>query len=390
MLAIIPARGGSKGIPRKNLREVAGVPLVAYSIVHALRTPSVDRVVVSTDDAEIEAVALEYGAEVVRRPAEISGDTATSESALVHALDTLRERDNYEPDLVVFLQATSPVRKSGAIQEAIDQLRAAEADSLFSANVVHGFVWRDDRGALESVTYDYRDRRRRQDAPVDLVENGSIYVFRPWVLRETNNRLGGKIVTYRMDAIEGFQVDEPGDIELMETIIRTAPETYGITDAAAPDWSAVDLLVLDFDGVMTDNRVLVSTDGTEAVVCHRGDGWGIARLRDAGLEMLVLSTEVNEVVAARCRKLSLPCIHACDDKLSTLEQLAAERGLDAAKIAYVGNDANDLDCLRWVGLPIVVADAEAEVLGAARYVTARPGGRGAVREVAERLLAARR
>ena len=123
ILAIIPARGGSKGIPRKNLQPLAGKPLLAYTIEHARATPAVTRVVVSTDDVEIASVAQQYGAEVIWRPAEISGDTATSEAALLHALDHLRDNEGYEPDLVVFLQATSPLRRSDDIQRAVETLQ---------------------------------------------------------------------------------------------------------------------------------------------------------------------------------------------------------------------------------------------------------------------------
>src|SRR5947208_9069855 len=125
--------------------------------------------------------------------------------------------------------------------------------------------------------------------------------------------------------------------------------------------SAICLLALDFDGVMTDNRVLVDQDGREAVWVHRGDGWGIARLREAGVSVVVISAETNPVVAARCRKLQIDSIQGCDDKLIALQLLARERNIDRESIAYVGNDANDLDCLKWVGLPIAVADAESEV-----------------------------
>jgi len=151
----------------------------------------------------------------------------------------------------------------------------------------------------------------------------------------------------------------------------------------------VRLLAVDFDGVMTDNRVYISEDGREAVACNRGDGWGIARLRDAGVEVVIISTEVNPVVRARARKLAVDCVHGCDDKLSALRRIVDDRGLDASQVAYVGNDANDLSCLRWAGVPIAVADAEPVALEAARLVTTRPGGRGAIREVAEWILAAR-
>lgn len=148
------------------------------------------------------------------------------------------------------------------------------------------------------------------------------------------------------------------------------------------------LLVLDFDGVLTDNRVLVDETGREAVWCHRGDGWGIARLRDAALPVVVLSTEENGVVAARCRKLRVPCVQGERDKLAALRRLAAEAGVGPEAVAFVGNDVNDADCLEWVGFPIVVADAMAMVRPLARYVTALPGGHGAVREVCDWILAA--
>jgi YrbI family 3-deoxy-D-manno-octulosonate 8-phosphate phosphatase len=158
--------------------------------------------------------------------------------------------------------------------------------------------------------------------------------------------------------------------------------------AEGPDLEAIRLLVLDFDGVLTDNRVLVSQDGAEAVWCHRGDGWGIARLKERGMRIVVISTEANPVVGARCRKLGLDFVQACDDKLSALRELAGSLGLGPEQIAYVGNDVNDLDCLRWVGTPIVVADAMPEVHEVARLVTSRPGGYGAVREVADWLIVA--
>lgn len=390
-VAIIPARGGSRGIPRKNLRSVAGKPLVAYTIEHAKATPSIDRVVVSTDDVEIGTVAARYGAEVIWRPAEISGDRAPSEAALLHALDELAARDGYRPDLVVMLQATSPLRRPDDVERAIQTLLAEGADSLFSACMVHGFLWHRDEQGLSSVAYDYRDRRMRQDGPEDLLENGSIYVTRHDLLRETRNRLGGKIAVHRMHVLDSFQVDDPADLVLMERLLGG----QGVSNGGAPDAGPiggldVDLLVLDFDGVMTDDRVLVDQHGIESVSCHRGDGWGIARLRDAGVPIVVLSTEANPVVAARCEKLRIDVMQSCDDKLRQIRQLAGARGVAASRIAFVGNDVNDLPGLRWVGVPIAVADAAPDVRAACRYVTHRPGGCGAVREVAEWILAARR
>ncbi|MBI4915362.1 MAG: acylneuraminate cytidylyltransferase family protein [Acidobacteria bacterium] len=221
VLAIVPARGGSKGIPGKNLLALAGKPLIAYTIDQALATPTVTRLVVSTDSGTIADVALAHGAEVVRRPAPLAGDEAPSESALLHVLDELRAGEGYEPDLVVFLQATSPLRTAADIQQAIATLKREKADSLFSAGPSHGFLWRNGPAGPVPLNYDPQARPRRQEAPEDLVENGSIYVFRPSVLRDLGCRLGGSIAVYRMSALDSWQIDEPADIPIVEFLLRT-------------------------------------------------------------------------------------------------------------------------------------------------------------------------
>lgn len=385
ILAIIPARGGSKGIPGKNIRPLAGKPLLSYTIEHARRTAAINRIIVSTDDSQIGRVAIKYGAEVIWRPSEISGDEATTESALLHALDYLKHTEKYEPEIIVFLQATSPLRRQDDIQLALDQFHQEAADSLFSACLLNGFVWRQHGGSIKPFSYDYQNRERRQDAHQDFVENGSIYIFKPWVLRECNNRLGGMIAMYEMDTLDSFQVDEPGDLNLIEQLLALKD-----CHKHAPDLSQIQLLVLDFDGVFTDNRALVDQNGVEGVFIHRGDGWGLARLKQAGVAVTVLSTEQNPVVAARCRKLDIPYTQSCDDKLSALQQLAAERSLQPQDIAFIGNDVNDLAALHWVGHPIAVQDAVTQVRDAAEWVTQQRGGYGAVREVCDLILEQRR
>lgn len=217
-LAIIPARGGSKGIPRKNVRPLAGKPLIAHTIEHARQAHSVSRVVVSTDDPEIATVSQHYGAQVVWRPAEASGDTASSESALLHALDFLEQTEGYQPDLVVFLQCTSPIRRPKDIDQAVQTLLDEDADSLLSVVPFHLFIWRLVDGQGQSVDYDYHRRPRRQNRQPEYMENGSIYVFKPWVLRQFDNRLGGKIALYVMDSWSSVDINTLRDLELCEWI----------------------------------------------------------------------------------------------------------------------------------------------------------------------------
>jgi YrbI family 3-deoxy-D-manno-octulosonate 8-phosphate phosphatase len=145
----------------------------------------------------------------------------------------------------------------------------------------------------------------------------------------------------------------------------------------------VRLIAFDFDGVFTDNTVIVAEDGVESVRCWRGDGLGLSALRRLGLGLVVVSTETNPVVSARCKKLKIECHQGCASKIRTLEDIAKSAACTLEEVAFVGNDVNDTDCLQAVGLPIVVADAHPHVVSLAAYVTREKGGRGAVREVCD-------
>ena len=218
-IAIIPARGGSKGLPRKNIRNLANIPLIAHSIIHAQEAKLVDKVYVSTDDREIAEISKDYGAEIINRPDELAGDTASSESALVHAVGQI-ESTGIAIDLVVFLQCTSPIRTGTDIDNAIAKLKAENADSLLSVSPSHRFLWEEVDGVAKSINYDYRDRPRRQDMQPQYVENGSIYIFKPWVLKELNNRLGGKVVLFPMSEAAGWEIDSPLDFEIAEFLLK--------------------------------------------------------------------------------------------------------------------------------------------------------------------------
>ena len=215
IIAIIPARGGSKGVPRKNVRPLAGKPLIAHSIQDAQESTLIDHVYVSTDDQEIATVSTQYGAKIIDRPAELANDTASSESALIHAIEAL-ENQNINPDLLVFLQCTSPIRTGADIDQAIAKLNAQQADSLLSVSPSHRFLWEEVNGVAKSINYDYRHRPRRQDMNPQYVENGSIYVFKPWVLKEHQNRLGGKIALYVMSEMAALEIDTIDDFRMIE------------------------------------------------------------------------------------------------------------------------------------------------------------------------------
>ncbi len=220
VVAIIPARGGSKGIPGKNLRLICGKPLLAWSIMQARAAKSIDSVWVSSDSNDILAVAEEYGAIPIRRPEELSGDAASSESAWLHALEQI-EHSGANVDLIVGMQATSPIRDASDLDAAIGQVKRESLDSLLTVTEVEDFFnWRIGSDGPESVNYDYRSRKMRQLIEKRFLENGSFYIFRPEILRAFNNRLGGKIGMHVMERHKMFQIDNPEDIILCESIMR--------------------------------------------------------------------------------------------------------------------------------------------------------------------------
>jgi len=220
-VAIIPARAGSKGIPGKNLVPVCGQPLLYWSVRQALAAKEIDSVWVSSDGEEILEAAKRAGARTVRRPAALASDTATSESAWLHALDEI-EGQGERVSRIVGMQPTSPVRESSDLDQALRQFERERLDSLLSVSEIQDFfVWEAaDGGEFRPVNYDYRNRRRRQAIRPQYRENGSFYIFRPALLRREQNRLGGRIGAFVMAAHKIFQIDSPEDIRLCEAVMR--------------------------------------------------------------------------------------------------------------------------------------------------------------------------
>ena len=376
VVAVIPARGGSKQVPRKNVLPVGGVPLVQRAVAVAMASGLIDRVIVSTDDPEIAGLAHAAGARVVDRPAALSGDSASSEVALLHAVDALAD----DAEVIVFIQATSPFIDADALDFAIKRVKSGREDVVFSAVETYGFLWQQSDDGAVGVNHDHRSRPRRQDRQPHYLETGAFYVMDAAGFKHARHRFFGRV---------GFETTpESGSVEI-DTV-----EQLGLAQALAPLLDRqveidVDAVVTDFDGVHTADTASISADGDERVTVSRSDGLGVRLLREAGVPVLILSTEQHPVVAARAAKLRVDVRHGVDDKAAALIAWAADQGVPLDRIAYVGNDINDLSCLAIVGWPIAVPGAHESVLSAARVVLRREGGAGAVRELAERVLRAR-
>lgn len=397
VLAIIPARGGSKSIPRKNIRNFAGYPLLVWSISAAKESKYVTRVIVSTDDEKMARVARKFGAETpFLRPSKYAQDNSTDLSTFVHVLKWLDRHEGYKPDVVVQLRPTSPIRPRGLVDKAVKILLAhPDADSVrgvVPAGQNPHKMWRltGERSPMKSLLdvegIDEPYNAPRQILPPVHWQTGHIDAIRSATILK--GLMSGKnIYPIVIDPSFTADIDNLRDWERYEHVVTTAGLDMvwpGLPKRPLP--KRVRLLVLDFDGVMTDNRVWVDGQGTETVAVDRSDGLGIARLKAAGVEVLVLSSEANPVVAARCRKLNLAWKQGLKDKAAALQAALASRKLDLSEVVYVGNDINDLDCFSLVGCAVTVADAASEVLQAADVILSRAGGHGAVRELCDVLI----
>ena len=376
--AIIPARGGSKGVPGKNLRRVGGRSLVERAVDACIAAELIDSVYVSTDDPDIARAAEAAGAWVIGRPPELSGDLASSESALLHALDQLTAA-GASPEVVAFVQCTSPFIAPGDLDRGVELVARGRADSVFSAVATYDFLWRSSggQGLVSGQNHDAAYRPRRQDREPDYRETGAFYVMATEGFRAAQHRFFGRTAVVEVPELTAVDVDHLHDLTLAGALASV------IEPVRAVD---VDVVITDFDGVHTDDAASVDQDGRESVRVSRADGLGVERLRAAGVPLLIVSKETNAVVRARAAKLGVEVLHGIDHKGAVVRDWLAARGLPAARAAYLGNDVNDLAPMAEVGWPIAVADAHPLVRQAARLVLTRSGGQGAVRELCDLVL----
>ncbi len=212
--AIIPARGGSKAIPKKNIIPFLGEPLITYTIHQANTSELIDETYVSTDDDQISEVSRNAGAKVISRPKELAQDDSTTEAAILHAIDQIPQ----STEIVVLLQCTSPLRREDDIDNAIRLVRDGEYDSALSCCEDHSFYWEEEQDTAVPVNYNPKERKMRQEMNQRYRENGSIYVTDRDVLVEEECRLGGDIGIYEMPKELSYEIDTPEDYRIVESI----------------------------------------------------------------------------------------------------------------------------------------------------------------------------
>lgn len=220
IIAIILARGGSKGIPKKNILDFCGKPLIVWTIQQCISSEFISEVWVSSDSDEILDIAKQYSVKTIKRPHSISDDKSTSEEAWQHAIEEIEK--NNKIDFVFAPQITSPIRETKDIDNAIKLFLSKKYDSLFSSCIAEDlFFWENNKvNNMRSVNYDYRNRQRRQDIQEQIIENGSFYIFRPKIIKEFENRLGGNIGHYKMELWKMFEIDNFKDLKLCSVLMN--------------------------------------------------------------------------------------------------------------------------------------------------------------------------
>ena len=368
-IAIIPARGGSKSIPRKNIKMLYGKPLIVWTIKQALAS-KIDEVYVSTENGEITDIAQKAGAKIIKRPIKLAQDDISTESVLLHASKVLK--DDY--DIMILLQCTSPLRFPSQINEAIDLFIKEKADSLVSVYKNEKFLWKDGK----PFNYDFKNRPRRQEKEWELAENGSICIFKKEILLKEKNRLGGKIIFYVMPKWMSLDIDEEDDFKMAEFLMRTK-----YLEKLKP--KNIKLVIFDVDGVFTDGGVYLDGDGEEMLKFSRIDGKGIELLKKK-CKIVVISSEVSAIVIERMKKLDVECYMGIKNKLEVYEQLKKTLKLKDEEICVCGDDIQDICILEKAGFSCCPANAQEEVKRICNFVSSKKGGEGFVRGVCNLIL----
>lgn len=399
ILALIPARGGSKGIPRKNIKSFAGYPLIAWSIAAAKQSQLVTRIIVSTDDEVIAAVAREWGAETpFLRPAEFAQDKTTDLPVFEHALTWLEDVEGYHPDIVVQLRPTSPARPKNMVDDALQiLLRHEEADcvrGVVPAGQNPFKMWRfTGEGkplspllAVEGIPEPYN--APRQILPPVYWQTGHIDAIRTSTIVEKKSLTGEVIYPLVIDPKYTVDIDTLPDWAKYEALVYSGLEMVSPGASRRPMPDVIKMIICDFDGVVTDNLVLTDQDGRESVTASRSDSMHIKKLRELGIEVMILSSEPNPVVLARAKKMGVEAMHGIgmQDKGRVMREVLARKNVPPENVVYLGNDLNDLPCFEVAGWSVAVADAYPEVIRVADHVLTRTGGHGAVRELCEIVL----
>lgn len=382
-VAFIPVRGGSKSIPLKNIKFLGGRPLIYWTLDATVNCQEIDIVIVSTDSQEIRKVVQEYGSSkvvVIKRSESVSTDMASTESVM---LEFARDYDFIN---IILVQATSPLLSSLDITKGINKYLENGIDSVLSVVRQKRFMWEEKKGAVQPINYCPEKRPRRQDFTGFIIENGAFYITSRQRLLLTGCRISGIIAAVEMAEETYFEIDEPSDWAIVEGLLRIR----NMTKVDEKILKNIKCVITDSDGVLTDGGMYYSETGDELKKFNTRDGMGFQILKEAGIITGLITSENVELVKRRAEKMKIDEIFlGIKNKRKILDEVCRKYNFKYQEIAYIGDDINDIEILKAVGLGCTVNDGVDAVKNIADIVTNANGGKGAVREIVELIMKAR-
>lgn len=402
IIAIIPARSGSKAIKDKNIRNFCGHPMIAWTIAAAKLSKNINRIIVTTDSEEYADISKYYGAEVpFLRPKEISKDNSKDIEFVEHLLNWLKNNENIVPDYLVHLRPTSPLRNPNIIDKAIDSILADKnATSLLSAHVMgypaQKYLKIEESGYFNGITGKIFIAYPRQELIKSYQGNAYVDILVPSKIQNAD-LYGDKMLPFITD--ENPDIDNINDLintNNIELVKKYSSEILEYLNDFKPYFGShkeylgipknIKCLICDFDGVFTNNKVITDQYGNESVVCDRSDGYAINILKSKNIKCIVISQEQNEVVKARCKKLNIECFTGINKKIDILKEFLDKNNYSKDEVVYIGNDINDLECIQYLPFSAAPIDAYDIVKNEVSVILNRKGGEGAIREFVDKYI----
>ena len=383
-IAFIPARGGSRSILLKNIKIFCGKPLIYWVLIELEKAKSINKIIVATDSSEIEEIVIRYNfskLEIYHREKENATHTSSTESVIFEYFSNSQVSDS---DIFLLVQATSPFTQSKDFDLAVNKYINNDYDSLLSVVRLKRFMW-DDNG--NSLNYDYKNRPRRQDFNGILLENGAFYINKIKNIKQSGNRIYGKIGFYEMTEFTSLELDEPEDWDIGEFLMNK----FIITKRSKDILNNIKLLVLDVDGVLTDSGMYYSEKGDECKKFSTKDGKGIELLHKSGIKTAIITLENTKIVEKRAEKLKIKYLYqGIFDKLKVVKEICKSENITLDEVAYIGDDLGDYEAMNSIGYSFCPVDAIDTIKKISDTILLKNGGEGCVREVCELILAQRK
>lgn len=380
--AFIPVRGGSKSIPLKNIKPFCGRPLVYWSLCALQECGKFKDIVVATDSDEIADVVRSFylkDVTIYRRLPENATDMASSEAVI---LEYIQHSRLPEYEILVFVQATSPLTSSSDFSKALELFQKKGYDSLLTGVRNKRFFWSDEG---VPINYQISRRPRRQDFPGWVMENGAFYISTAGLIKESGCRISGRIGIYEMPDYTAVEIDEEDDWLIAEHLMRK----HVLPHIGRRE--AIKLFLSDVDGTLTDAGMYYDQRGNELKKFNTHDGKGFELLRNAGIKTGIITSETTAIVKHRAKKLNVDYLVqgvTAGGKLEAARNLCAQEGIDLTQVAYIGDDVNCRELLEQVGVAACPANATDALNLVHRPLIRlkRGGGEGAVREFIDMIL----